>query len=124
MALQYSLVHGEPDDVLKCCICLEVARDPKQEEGCGKLFCSGCIEELEEDSSCPTCSVTEPRYFKDKKSELNKVIIIICLYSVLTLGHREIQALGVRCVERDCGWEGTVGTLEDHMTKCDFTMTP
>ena len=76
MALQYSLVHSEPDDTLKCSICLEVARDPKQEEGCGKLFCSGCIEEWEEDS-CPTCRVTEPRYFKDKKSELNKVIIFI-----------------------------------------------
>ena len=72
---------------------------------------------------CPTCRVTEPRYFKDKKSELKKGCSIY-LYSVLTLGHREIQALGVRCVERDCGWEGTVGTLEDHMTKCDFTMTP
>ena len=35
----------EPDDVLKCCICLEIARNPKQEEGCGTLFCSGCIEE-------------------------------------------------------------------------------
>ena len=30
----------------------------------------------------------------------------------------------MRCVERGCGWEGTVGTLEDHVTKCDFTMTP
>ena len=29
----------------------------------------------------------------------------------------------MRCVERGCGWEGTVGTLEDHVTKCDFTMT-
>ena len=28
----------EPDDVLKCCICLDIARNPKQEEGCGKLF--------------------------------------------------------------------------------------
>ena len=27
-------------------------------------------------------------------------------------------------VERGCGWEGTVGTLEDHMTKCDSTMVP
>ena len=35
----------EPDDTLKCCICLEVARGPKQEEGHGKLFCSDCIQE-------------------------------------------------------------------------------
>ena len=72
MALQYNLVHGEPDDDLKCCICLEVARDPKQEEGCVKLFCSGCIEEWEEDS-CPT----DPQYFKDKRSELNKVVVFV-----------------------------------------------
>ena len=30
----------------------------------------------------------------------------------------------MRCVERGCCWEGAVGTLEDHVTKCDFTMTP
>ena len=72
MALQHSLVHGEPYESLKCSICLEVAR-----------------------------------------------------------GHREIQSLVVRCVERGCvagrglcGWEGAVGTLEDHVTKCDFTTTP
>ena len=29
----------------------------------------------------------------------------------------------MRCdnAERGCGWEGTVGTLEDHVIKCDFT---
>ena len=32
----------------------------------------------------------------------------------------------MRCsnVERGCGWEGTVGTLVDHVTKCGFTMVP
>ena len=27
-------------------------------------------------------------------------------------------------VECGCGWEGTVGTLEDHVTKCGFTLVP
>ena len=35
---------AEPDDGLKCLICHEVARDPKQHEDCGKLFCEKCIE--------------------------------------------------------------------------------
>ena len=30
----------------------------------------------------------------------------------------------MRCdnVERGCGWEGTVGTLDNHVTKCRFTL--
>ena len=42
------------------------------------------------------------------------------------LGHREIQALGVWCnnVERGCDWEGTVGTLEDNVTKFGFILVP
>ena len=55
----------EPDHVLKCCICLELARDPKQEEGCGKLFCSDCIEEWDE--ACPHCRAEDPRYFNDRR---------------------------------------------------------
>ena len=40
------------------------------------------------------------------------------------LGHREIKSLEVKCdnVEKGCGWNGTVGTLEDHVTKCDFAI--
>ena len=72
MALQYSFV-SEPDDNLKCCICLEVATDPKQEEECGKLFCNDCLEEYELKTkgslSCPHCRTQVPRYFNDKKSE-------------------------------------------------------
>ena len=51
----------EPDHVLKCC----VARDPKQEEGCGKLFCRDCIEEWDE--ACPHCRAEDPRYFNDRR---------------------------------------------------------
>ena len=66
MAFQYKFLSA-PDDVLKCSICLEVARYPKQEEECGKLLCRECIRQWEQ--SCPCCRTDEPRYFKDKKSE-------------------------------------------------------
>ena len=40
------------------------------------------------------------------------------------IGKREIKALLVKCdnVERGCEWEGTVGTLEEHVDTCDFTV--
>ena len=57
---------------------------------------------------------------------LGYLVLIYITFMTSLLGHRDIQAVGVRCnnVERGCGWEGTVGTLEDHVTKCDFTMVP
>ncbi len=59
----------EPDD-LKCLICHEVARDPKQHEDCGKLFCEKCIEKYGKDKPCPNCRKKQPLYFQDNKSEL------------------------------------------------------
>ena len=40
------------------------------------------------------------------------------------IGKREIKALHVKCdnVERGCEWKGTVGTLEEHVDTCDFTV--
>ena len=42
----------------------------------------------------------------------------------LSLGIREIKSLNVICdnVERGCDWQGTVGGLDDHVTKCRFTL--
>ena len=41
-------------------------------------------------------------------------------------GKREIRALPVKCdnIERQCDWVGTVGTLEEHVAKCQFTLLP
>ena len=40
------------------------------------------------------------------------------------LGKRDIRALAVKCcnAERGCEWEGTVGTLQEHVVKCGFTL--
>ena len=43
-----------------------------------------------------------------------------------TAGDREIKVLRVKCNNyvRGCSWKGTVGTIQDHMTKCNFTLVP
>ena len=60
----------EPDNSLKCCICLEVASRPKQHgnSGCGKLFCEDCIAKNKE-KPCPMCRASNPKYFEDVRSE-------------------------------------------------------
>ena len=41
----------------------------------------------------------------------------------IIIGKKEINALKVKC-ERNCQWEGTVGTLEAHVATCEFTLLP
>ena len=60
---------SEPDDALKCLICLAVARDPWQHGKCGRLFCEKCLNEYGKDKPCPNCRTEEPVYFEDNKSE-------------------------------------------------------
>ena len=53
---EYKFIR-EPDDALKCAICLEVARDPHQHEECGKLFCKEYkfIREPDDALKCTIC---------------------------------------------------------------------
>ena len=43
-------------------------------------------------------------------------------YTLPLVGRRYIQNLGIKCRHsyKGCGWEGTVETLERHLTTCDF----
>ena len=43
-ALEKYRFLSEPDDALKCLICLGVAEEPWQHGKCGRLFCEDCIE--------------------------------------------------------------------------------
>ena len=68
----YSFIT-EPDDihVLKCSICLGIAKgQPMQHgaSGCGKLFCKECIEKNGNDP-CPMCRGEDPKYFEDARSK-------------------------------------------------------
>ena len=58
----------EPDDSLKCLICLEVASEPFQ-HSCGRLFCKDCIE-MNGNNPCPNCREERPQYFPDKRGNV------------------------------------------------------
>ncbi len=58
----------EPTERMKCLICFELARDPKQHEVCGKIFCSACID-LNGSKPCPNCRTPNPRYFTDRRGK-------------------------------------------------------
>ena len=59
----------EPDDGLKCLICLGVAREPLQHEACGKLFCKECLEKHGRHKPCPNCRQEDSHYYEDKRSK-------------------------------------------------------
>ena len=60
---------SEPDDALKCLICLEVADDPKQHEKCGRLFCEKCLDRHGYIKPCPNCRAEQPQYFVDTRGK-------------------------------------------------------
>ena len=64
-AYKYQFV-SEPDDALKCLICLEVAEEPWQHGKCGRLFCEKCLEDHGKKKPCRACQDT-PEYFKDNR---------------------------------------------------------
>lgn len=59
----------EPDDALKCLICLGIAKKPRQHSKCGKLFCKDCIERYGKEKACPHCKREQPQYFGDTRSK-------------------------------------------------------
>ena len=115
----------EPDPNLFCVICLELASQPKQCEDCGKLFCSECIKQYGR-NPCPNCRVKKPKFFKDVRSKLFKLLYRVCnLYNFIS-GRRDIDEVQVRCTntERGCRWTGTVSTLDGHIASCQFALIP
>ena len=73
MASKYQLV-AEPDDALKCLICLAVAEDPWQHGKCGRLFCKECLDKHGYTKPCPNCRAEQPQYFEDNKSKYSTYI--------------------------------------------------
>ena len=65
VSYKYQFV-SEPDDALKCLICLEVAEEPWQHGECGRLFCEKCLNEHGRSKPCPYCKHARPQYLKGK----------------------------------------------------------
>ena len=74
---------NEPDDSLKCLICLGLAEEPWQHSECGKLFCGECLKKHKsrKNTGCPNCRKKEPQYFKDNRGTLLQIFFSI--YDVL-----------------------------------------
>ena len=121
--LEYNYV-SEPDADLQCAICLGLVKDPLQHEECGKLFCEECIEKYGKYKRCPHCRTKGSKFYRDKISEC---FIFVDKTSMLTsAGQSSVLALRVNCnnVNGECEWEGTVGTLEEHVATCEFALVP
>ena len=63
-----------------------------------------------------------------KTTKVSKIdpTINVHLHCLQHAGKRDIIQLKVKCdnVKRGCTWVGTVGTLEEHVAKCKFTLLP
>jgi late competence protein required for DNA uptake (superfamily II DNA/RNA helicase) len=57
----------EPEDELKCAVCLKIAQNPMQHEDCGTLFCKECLEQA--NKPCPRCASEGSNYYRDKRSK-------------------------------------------------------
>ena len=60
----------EPPDELLCLICMFPAKDPLQNDCCGKVFCTTCITKYREKKrECPNCRDTQGNPFKDRRGK-------------------------------------------------------
>ena len=81
---------------LKCCICLEFARDPVETNCCQRIMCKTCMDKLS--NMCPICR---------KK----------CTYSSSMVTKRMINHLDYEC--EYCTEKMKMGELKSHMLKCE-----
>ena len=72
----------EPDDDLKCLICLSVAKDPWQHGKCGILLCKECIDKNGKRKPCPNCRMEQPLYFEDTRSKYSITVPLASSYTV------------------------------------------
>ena len=82
---------SEPDDALKCLICLEVAKEPWQHDKCGRLFCKECLDKYGRAKPCPNCRTEQPQYFEDTRSMCD-----LTVYSVTACKTPYFNALQVK----------------------------
>ena len=118
---KYSFVR-DPENDLKCAICLEVAKDPHQHEECGKLFCKECIDKYGRYKPCPHCRTQGSQYFRDNRSKKAWLCYLLCYVVFYAPGRRDIEDLWVCC--DNCKWKGTVAKQRGHASTCEFMLVP
>ena len=86
------------EEDLKCCICLDIAKDAVETTCCFQVNCQQCMSNLEE---CPIC-----------RAELTvKPSMVV---------RRIIGRLPVTCPNKGCNFQTTRSDLDQHCMKCEF----
>ncbi len=66
---EYKYIDDPPDDLL-CLICMNPARESLQNDCCGKIFCSSCLNHYKRKKrECPNCRKPDGGNFRDKRSK-------------------------------------------------------
>ena len=91
MDSKYNFV-SEPDDALKCLICLEIAEDPWQHGKCGRLFCKECLDRHGYTKPCPNCRAEQPQYFEDNRSKCREVELAIPIQQICMCRQKRYQS--------------------------------
>ena len=105
----YQLVNGTPPDEYICLLCHLLARDARQVNCCGKIFCQSCLAIIAKTSqfSCPCCHMPlAGAYFKDTRTD------------------SAIRSLQIYCTnkERGCTWQGNIKDIDTHIQNCPKQM--
>jgi hypothetical protein len=96
------IFKSEIPESLKCAICMNVV-DPPVKTKCSHIFCKKCIYEWV--SVNPTCPV-------DRTPLSIKEVIQIDDFVKRLIGDFK-----VKCIEKDCKWEGQCSNWKDHLLK-------
>ena len=98
-----------PDKSLECPICLRVFKDPHLTDCCGHHFCKTCILRVKEsDTPCPVCQ--NPSFNIFPNLEKKRVVGLTHVYCSNQ--------------HRGCKWSGELSQLEQHLSLCDYVMSP
>ena len=89
-----------------CAICLDVASNPVALTNCDHIFCSTCIESIQ-NSNCPTCQapLKEPKW-NELKGTVKQIY----------------NDLNMKCLNPSCDQSLTISSYENHDENCPITV--
>ena len=105
----WTVLQVIPDKTLECPICLRVLKDPHLTDCCGHHFCQTCILRVKESNTpCPICQNSSFNIFPNLEKK------------------RVVAQTQVYCSNQDrgCKWSGELNQLEQHLSLCEYVMSP
>ena len=97
-----------------CSICTELATDPCVTRCCANMFCTECMSQL---MGGPSAAKVEPMCPSCREPLAGDTIKELC-NSDDALLWRIYGHIRVRCLKRDCFWEGELSDMKEHDAQC------